>query len=432
MNTTLRAGWLVIVLFSMISLSSAQTNVQDELARADKQYDLYAYNLALRTYDNVLKLDPNNAHALGRTADCYQMLNRPEEALPYYDRAVLQSKADPEMMFHYGKTLMETGDYVGAKKWFLFYAQGNAAVGRHYADMCDYAMAASRKDAMYKVRNEPTNTTSADYGVALYGTRVVYNSSRNDIQRTTTPKSSQDWTGSAYNQLYMTQRNPTDGYLQKPSFLQSDLENNYNEGPVSFSADGRKVAFCKNNFIDGTKQIAGKGLNMSLYTADVVDGKWTNIKSFPYNGSEFATGFPCLSADGKTMYFSSNQPTGMGGWDIYVSTFEGGNWTSPRNLGGPLNTAGNEVTPFLNGNDLYFSSDWHNGLGGLDVFRAELNGDAVTNIYHLGPGINSSRDDYGFVYDDVTNYGYVTSCRPQGRGNEDIWQVRKTTTTYTF
>lgn len=425
MIKTLRAGWLGLFLLGASIQMFAQNNVQENLARADKQFDLYAYNLALRTYESVLQTEPSNARALSRIGDCYFQLNRPEEALPYYDRAVSQAAVDPDVMFRYGKALMQTGDYVGAKKWFLYYGESNAGKGQHFANMCDYAMRAIEKQGMYEVRNEPLNTVASDFSPVFYKNKVVYNSARNDIKRERAAKTAQDWTGSAYNQLYSTQRNAADNYLQRPAFLKGDLENNFNEGPVSFSADGSRVAFCRNNFIDGTRQVADQGITMSLYLADIVNGKWVNVKSFPYNGSDYATGFPCLSPDGNTLYFASNQKTGMGGWDIYVSNRTLDGWSQPQNLGAPLNTEGNEVTPFIDGNSLYFASDWHKGLGGLDVFRAEMNQMQVLNIFHLGPGINSYRDDYGFIYDSNNNIGYFTSNRAQGRGNEDIWQAKK-------
>ncbi len=425
MNTTFRAGWLLAAAFTCFAAGvTAQTSVTEDLMRADKQFDLYAYNLALRTYEQVLKQDPNNAHALARTGDCYFQLNRPQEALTWYDRAVLRSEVEPDAMFRYGKALMQTGDYVGAKKWFVMYSESNNTVGRHFAQMCDFALQAFNKDGMYQAINEPLSTTAADYGPAFYGNKVVYNSARTDIQRKTAARTTSDWTGSAYNQLYVTERNAAGTYLQNPAFLRSDLQSNLNEGPVSFSGDGRRVAFCRNNFIDGTRQIAEKGVNMSLYIATVSEGNWLNEKAFPYNGN-FATGFPSLSPDGNTLYFASNQEGGYGGWDIYVSSWNGSNWSTPRNLGAPLNTAGNEVTPFFDGNNLYFSSDWHNGLGGMDVFRADLEDNTARNIVHLGTGINSPRDDYGFVFDAASSIGYLTSNRSEGRGNEDIWQIRK-------
>ncbi len=426
MYTNFRAAWLSLAFACATTLLAAQSSLTEDLQRADKQYDLYAYNLALKTYEEVLKTQPNNAHALARVGDSYFQLNRPEDALPWYDKASKRQDVEAVTLLHYGKTLLQTGDYAGAKKWFLRYAETDATVGNHFASLSDYAAQNANKESLYAVKNEALNTVAADFSPAFYGNRIAYSSSRTDIQRQTQSKTTSDWSGAAYNQLFVTQRNADGIYLQKPQFLRTDLQNAYNEGPVSFSADGKRVAFCRNNFIDGTRQIAEKGLNMSLYVADVVDGNWMNIKAFPYNGSDFATGFPTLSPNGNMMLFASNQPGGLGGWDIYVTNFVSGNWTTPRNVGSPLNTPGNEVTPFYDGKDVYFASDWHNGMGGLDIFRAELGEESVSNVYHLGPGINSSYDDYGFIYSTEQKIGYLTSNRPGGRGHEDIWQAVKT------
>jgi hypothetical protein len=407
-------------------------NVSDDLQRANKQFDLYAYNLALQTYKQVLEKDPNNGQALTGVAECYFQLNKVDESLPWYERAVEHRTPNSDIQFRYGRALMLKGNYELAKRQFLEYAALNEltqTAGRHYAEMCDYAVKTAKQAPLYTAKNEALNTEASDFGATFLGNRVVYSSARTDIVRKTKSKSSSDWSGSAYNQLFVTQRNPENGALQKPTFLRSDLQNSYNESPVSFSADGKKVAFCRNNFINGTRQTATRGLDMSLYTADVVDGEWVNVKPFPYNGSDYATGMPCLSPDGRTLVFASNNPssaTGGKGWDIYVSNLVNGEWSTPRNLGAPLNTPGNEVTPFYDGEHLYFSSDWHSGLGGLDIFRADLGKNEVKNVYHLGPGVNSSYDDYCFVYNAQQNIGYITSNRPGGRGFEDIWQVVKT------
>ncbi|MBL7804835.1 MAG: carboxypeptidase regulatory-like domain-containing protein [Saprospiraceae bacterium] len=427
MNFIIRGVALIAVLFSAATWLPAQNPaVQDDLLRADKQFDLYAYNIARSSYEKVLQADPYNARALARIADCYVQTNRPEDALPFYERATSAPGMDPDVMLRYGKALMMTGDYVTAKTWFQFYGEGNPTVGQHFSQMCDYAISASNKEALYVPRLENLNTDAADYAPAFYGTKIVYNSARTDLKRKTNPKSTADWTGgSATNQPFITQRSTTDGALQKPEFLRSDLQNTWNEGPVSFSADGKKVVFSRNNYINGARQIAEKGLTMSLYTADVDNGEWKNIRAFPYNGSDYGTGFPCLSSDGNTLWFASNRPDGLGGWDIYVSEWTGTTWSAPSNMGAPLNTAGNEITPFIAGDNLYFSSDYHRGLGGMDVFRAELQGWQVNNIFHLGPGVNSPRDDYGFIFDASENIGYFTSNRPEGVGNEDIWQIKK-------
>lgn len=421
-----RAGRLAVaLLFAAVALS-AQSSVSDDLARADKQYNIYLYNLARYSYEQVLKKDPKNAYAQARVADCYYQLNRPSDALGWYEKAAKNTSAKPDVQLRYAKALMLTGDYTAAKKMFRLYSEGgDQVVAEHYAAMCDYAAAASKKESNYTVKNEPLNSEAADYSPAFMGNRVVFNSARTEKPAAKPGKATDD-TGSDMNQLYVTQRNPEGTYLQKPGLLRSEF-NARNEGPVAYSANGQRVAFCRNKFLNGVRQIdETTGFGLNIYTADVVDGSWVNIKQFTYNDS-YPTGFPTLSDDGKTMLFASVRPGGFGGWDIYVSNFVGGEWSAPRNLGSPLNTQGNEITPFYDGNNLYFSSDWHRGLGGQDVFRAELGSEEIKNIYHLGPIVNSSYDDYGFIFNADQRLGYLTSTRLGGRGNEDIWQVVKKT-----
>lgn len=424
MNTISRAGWVsVLLIFSAGWLSAQKSTQNEDLVKADRQFALYAYNLAMQTYQQVLKDDPRNSHALARIGDCYFQLNTPEKSLEWYQKAIRQYNMESDVHLRYGMALMQNKDYDGAKSQFLAYAEYNDAVGNHYANVSEYAALNAKKETVWQVKNEPLNTAYADFCPTFLNSRVVYSSARTDV---TAKAKSSDSPSGAQNYLLVSQRNPESGLLQKPQILRSELQNARNEGPASFSANGRRVAFCRNNFINGTRQIAESGINMSLYTGDVDDnGRWENIKAFPYNGSNYATGFPALSPDGSTLIFASTQPGGLGGWDIYVSNYQDGTWTTPRNLGSPLNTPGNEVTPFFDGKSLFFSSDWHSGLGGLDVFRAELGAEAVNNIYHLGSGVNSERDDYGFIYNSSDNIGYVTSTRPGGRGNEDIWMLTK-------
>ena len=424
MNTNHRAGCLTLLLFSFATgLFAQKTAVNELLTRADRQYDLYAYNLAILTYQQALGEDKSNAHALARVGDCHFQLNRPEESLEWYRKAQNTYNMESDVPLRLGKVLMQTGDYDGARDQFLLYAQIDDNTGRHFANVAEYAIKNAKKESQWLVKNEAINTSAADFSPTFYFSRVVFNSARTDIA--VKGSRAEDLQGGNSNYLYVSQRNPESERLQKPTFLRSDLQNNRNEGPVSFSANGRKVAFTRNRFISGTRQIAETGMNMSIYMADVEDGTWKNIKAFPFNGSNYATGFPCLSPDGNKLIFASTQPGGFGGWDIYVSNFTASGWSEPRNLGTPLNTPGNEVTPFFDGIDLYFSSDWHNGFGGLDVFRASLGREEVTEVFHLGPGINSNRDDYGFIYNPNDNIGYLTSTRSGGRGNEDIWMVAK-------
>ncbi len=387
------------------------------MRKANKQYELKAFNLAAETYREALERRADDPEALGNLADCYRHMNQMQEAAKHYVRAVAQKEFNPRYTLELGHVFKALGDYDNAKRWYLEYAKDNPTIGNHYAQTCDFAKRQQPITGQVTVKNELVNSPASDFGPAFYRGQVVFSSARIDIQRSST-----DWTGQAQNQLYIASQG-ADGLLQNPVFLKNrTTTGDFNEGPVSFSPDGRYVAYTKNNFVDGTRQIPSSGMLVNLYIAEVTsNGDWVNAQPFPYNGSEFSTGYPCFTADGNALYFASDRPQGFGGFDIYISTRNGATWGRPENLGAVINSPGNELSPYFHENNLFFSSDWHPGLGGFDIFRAELLGDSWSQIFHIGAPVSSSYDDYGFIYNSFQNIGYFTSNRPEGKGNEDLY-----------
>ncbi len=411
---------LLLFLFASVDLTA-----QNELKKANKQYELGAYNLAVRSYLSILNKEPNNGEALAKLADSYRYLNNMDEAANWYRKAIRISGVDPVHIFEFANVLKAQGDYERAREWFEIYAEGRPLIGKQFSESCDFAQSIQDVPSQYQVSNEFANTAESDFGPSFYNNQVIYSSSRQDIERKN--KTNQNnWEGGAKNQLFISSIDQNE-FLGRPAYLRSNLKSNYNEGPISYSANGRVVAFTKNNFNNGTRQIPGSGMELSIYIADVTsEGDWDNARAFPYNGSGYSSGFPYLSADGKTLYFSSNRPDGFGGYDIYVSYFIGTSWSTPENMGPVVNSQGNEITPAMIGSDLFFASDWHHGLGGFDIFRAERENGIWKNVYHLGNGVNSSFDDYGYTYDDDLKRGYIVSNRSGGKGKEDIYRIRKT------
>ncbi len=411
---------LLLFLFASVDLTA-----QNELKKANKQYELGAYNLAVRSYLNILNKEPKNGEALAKLANCYRYLNNMEEAANWYRKAIRISGVDPVHIFEFANVLKAQGDYERAREWFQIYAEGRPLIGKQFSESCDFAQSIQDVPSQYQVSNEFANTAESDFGPSFYNNQVVYSSSRQDIQQKN--KTGQNnWEGGAKNQLFISSIDQNE-FLGRPAYLRSNLKSNYNEGPISYSANGRVVAFTKNNFNNGTRQIPGSGMELSIYIADVTsEGDWDNARAFPYNGSGYSSGFPYLSADGKTLYFSSNRPDGFGGYDIYISYFIGTSWSTPENMGPVVNSQGNEITPAMIGSDLFFASDWHHGLGGFDIFRAERENGIWKNVYHLGNGVNSPFDDYGYTYDDDLKRGYIVSNRSDGKGKEDIYRIRKT------
>jgi len=416
---------ITFILFALTL--SFQVNGQNLLSKANKQYELHAYTFAVANYLKVLQKEPNEPQALARLADSYRMLNRMKEAETYFAKAVEVAGIDPDHFLHYGKVLMALGKYEDAKIWFKTYSESDAAIGEHFIESCDYAISLKGKAASYRVYKEYMNTNYSDFGPAFFGDYVVYSSSRTDIKRQLKKNTSKGFSESPNNQLYITSMD-NKGYLRTPTLLQSDLQNNYNEGPVAYSEDGEWVVFTKNIFENGIRQIPEAGGTLAMYIAEVDENNvWSNVKPLPFNVNGYSAGYPAFSPDGKLLYFSSNREGGFGGWDLYAAFKTATGWSVPQNLGPVINSPGDEISPSFNGKTLYFSSDYHYGLGGMDIFRAEKSDGEWNEVFHLGNSVNTSFDDYGFIFNSSDNRGYFVSNRNGTKGGEDIYKVKKMT-----
>ncbi|MEM1219906.1 MAG: tetratricopeptide repeat protein, partial [Bacteroidota bacterium] len=280
------------LILALVLVATQLVHAQPTLSKADKQYDLHAYNLAIKSYLRVLERQPNNIDALSKLADCYFFLNRMEEAQTYYERAIKTGKASPFVHFQYGQTLKSIGQYDLAKAEFLKYASSYPIDGNQFAESCDFATARLNAPSQFSVRGEYVNTTAADFGPTFYQDYVVFASSRIDMKRQSELNQTATWTGSAKNQLFISTRDENQ-YLTQPNFLRSDLNNHYGEGPIAYSPDGRYVAITKNNFADGTRQLPQTGIEMSIYLAEVsLNGDWEDPIPFPHNGPGFSNGYP--------------------------------------------------------------------------------------------------------------------------------------------
>jgi len=176
------------------------------------------------------------------------------------------------------------------------------------------------------------------------------------------------------------------------------------------------------------KNVQGKGKKLKIVMAEMSDlNSWTNFKDVPFNMVDYETAHPALTADGQTMYFTSDRPGGLGKMDIWKVTKEGDTWGEPTNLGAPINSPGNEIFPSVaKDGGIYYSSNKSGGAGNLDVYSATMQGGSWTTE-NLGAPFNSSADDLGYVENSDGESGYITSNRAGGKGNDDIycWKVNK-------
>ncbi|MEM9930338.1 MAG: carboxypeptidase regulatory-like domain-containing protein, partial [Bacteroidota bacterium] len=406
----------VLLLLAVVLPVRAQ--FRSEMRTANKEYELKAYNLAIESYKKALARRPTDVTALSRIADSYRMLNQMQTSHGYYQQAVREKRVQPNTILEHAHVLKSLGRYAEAKQWYLLYARDHdAVVGNHFAQSCDFATAQANADGGFTVKSIATNSPVADFGPAMVTpTELVFNSART---------AAGNFDGQASNKPYVAAIGP-DGSLQQAFELRTGYtEAAGNIGPVSYSPDGRQVIFTRNNFTPGTRMVPEAGISMNLMIADInAEQQWVNVRPLPFNGTDISSGYGTFSADGNTIYFASNRPEGYGGYDIYRVNRQGQSWEAvPENLGTVVNSVGDEITPFFDGASLFFSSNWHHGLGSYDVFRAEIVNGRPSTLYHMGSGINSDRDDIGFVYDPVTSSGYVVSNRIGGSGQEDVYQV---------
>jgi cell division septation protein DedD len=423
MKTIFRSLLLLSLVMATGALLAQSKNAL--VKQADRFYEIHAYAAAAEQYEAALaKGAGNQTQVLARLASSYYYLNKLNEAAQQYKTLMGLQPVPASAYLDYGHVLKSLERYEDAKKWYKEYARTDPSLGNHFAASCDYAIAQLNAGLSYTLIAEPINTSASEFAPVLTTYGVIFASTRMDMQLNSRPE------GSVANRLYLSKVGGA-GNLESPApyrAMSREKENSPNIGPLCFSADGKTVAYTVNNFVDGTRQVPGSGIDLNLYFAEVnSNGEWINSKPFPYNQPGTSTGYPYLSPDGNTLYFASNREGGIGGFDLWKSARAGDSWSRPENLGKAVNSIGNEITPYFDGNSLYFSSDWHHGLGGFDVFSADYTNEQWSNPIALDKGVNSPGDDYGFIYNNTENTGYLVSNRSGGRGLEDIYRVSRVT-----
>lgn len=278
----------------------------------------------------------------------------------------------------------------------------------------------------YEIENLDINSIYSDYGSSFYNNNLVFASTRHErsLDQKEQKSNSIDFTN-----LYMTELN-TELLPGKTMLFPKIINSKYHESTPVFTKDGKTMYFTRNNYLNGKK---GKDKNkitlIKIYKATFKDTQWINITELPFDSDQYSTGHPALSPDEKTLYFSSDMPGTLGLSDLYkVQINQDGSFGVPENLGKSINTEARETFPFITDeNEIYFASDGHNGLGGLDVFVSKINEDATfTEVQNVGDGVNSKNDDFAFLIDTKTRRGFFTSNRKSGKGDDDIYKFIET------
>jgi len=278
------------------------------------------------------------------------------------------------------------------------------------------------------------NTGSLDFSPAFYKNGLVFVSTRG-LSRAT--QNEDAWLNSKFMDLFYAEAQGVERTrLGAPKALPNVINSKFHEGPLTFDKSGNTMYFTRNNYTKGKRGFSKKKITkLKIYGADWDGEEWGNVWELPFNGADYNHCHPTLSADGRYMYLSSDRAGGYGGHDLYISTFQNGEWSTPVNLGATVNTAGNELFPFIHEDGtLYFTSNGHAGIGGLDVFMArpdaalteDSNEISWSTPVNLGEPLNSLKDDFGLIVDITGRSGYISSSRAGGLGGDDIYSFKGT------
>jgi outer membrane protein OmpA-like peptidoglycan-associated protein len=419
--------YISILLFSLFALQlTAQVGSKDN--KADKDYDRFAYIDAIKTYERMYERGYKSPDMLLKLANAYYFNGDLENAAKYYKELfVTETIVTPECYYRYAQSLKSIKEYEKADEMMAKFNKenGNDLRAKLANTQKDYLEVIKKNSGRYLIENAGINSKYSDYGGSYYNGSLVFTTAR-DTEKNV--KNLDPWTGEGFTNLYQSTID-SDGFLKDVRRAFKNLNTKFHESTPVFTKDAKTVYFTRNNYHRGKK---GKDTNkttlLKIYKATLNGKKWDNVTELPFNSDNYSVAHPALSFDEKILYFASDMPGTIGQSDIYkVSINEDGTYGTPVNLGKGINTEGRETFPFITEkNELYFASDGHPGLGGMDVFVSKARQDGnFTDVLNVGEPLNSSKDDFGLLLDIKTKIGYVTSNRDGGVGGDDIYKIKE-------
>lgn len=382
---------------------------QQQLVNGDKAYARMAYAKATQHYERALvKID--DRAAMLRSADAFRRQQNAVRAAEWYARAAQSAPLTGTDLLHYGQVLSTLGRHDEAAALYesaLADSPGDAfAQGllqgirdreRFFVDTTLFTVSPIRLDGFTSV-----------FAATPYRGGILFAGEK------TAPAGRQNpWTGNSFLDLYTSMPAGTDGWSSAAP-LPGDVNGRFHDGPAALSPDGRELYFTRSDYYKfRLNKDDGAVSHLKLFRAELgTDGSWGNIHQFAHNGDNFSTGHAALSKDGNTLYFISDRPGGHGGTDLYRSTRTANGWSAPENLGPTVNTPGDEMFPTVFGDTLFFASNGHPGVGGLDIFLTWPDGQGGwTPPENLTYPINTQYDDFAMVMDADGRSGLLSSNR---------------------
>lgn len=407
----------VIILFVLLAIGFQAEAQSAKLKKANKQFEHLAFVSAQRLYDELLGTKQESPAMLYNLAMCYYNTNRMQEAVSVFSKYLNTTQGTADELFYYAQALKQIGKTVEGDEQLkkLFSLSNTDLRAKSLIENQNYLDEIKSRGELYTVKNLSVNSEGSDFGGYSYFDEVLFLSTRYE---SLSVKREWTWDGTRFLDVFTANEN--NGELTETGILKP-ICSKYHEGPLCFDG-GTGLYFTRNNA--GKTRFDQNGIrNLSMFfgAVDVLGGISETL--MPFCSSEYSVGHPALSPDKKTLYFASDMP-GSKGVDIYeVPVLGFGKWGTPKRVEGNVNTDGDEMFPFVaSDGTLFFSSNGHVGIGGLDVFRRMSNGE----IQNLGEPLNSINDDFAFILKGDKRNGYVSSNRVGGKGDDDIYSIKYT------
>ncbi len=434
--------WIILLLTTTGAVAQST-----QLKKADELFNKFAYAKAIPEYELLVVKGRHVEHAYQRLAECYLLLRDFEKALPYFERFINNAETPSHYYFKYGMALQSVNRDKEAVKWLKRYKRlnKNDKKLRQFLKDGDLASVVFNSRESYEVEPVNFNSEYNDFGAIINNGRVYFSSSRlSEGKEKRYAWDNQPW----LDIYYLEEDNPYFDRMSllRPQKIEGDINSKYHESSLVFSTDYKNdtvIYFTRNNFFENKvryhevkhkeEKLVEKTNNLKIYKAEKVDGKWKVVRNMKMNADHYSSGHPTVNENRTKLYFASDRPGGYGGTDIYYCDIHPrGGVGRPVNAGPVVNTAGNEMFPFVNNEGkLFFASDGHMGFGQLDIFAtiSDPSGE-VMDVINLGQPINSDKDDFAFFTNEDGTQGFISSNRKGGKGGDDIYSFNFTPSLY--
>ncbi|CAM1361379.1 WD40-like Beta Propeller Repeat [Tenacibaculum sediminilitoris] len=392
-----------------------------QIEKADKKYEVFQFIEASKIYQKVAESGYESEELFKKLGDLYYFKSKYTEAEKWYEKLYkLNDKSlEDDYLLRYAQTLKVSGKKKKAAHLYNKFLKASGVLNNDFTSSEDYLKIIAENSNRYNTEPIPINLEGIDYGTFVYKEKIYFSSSRNLGKK----KNIDAWSDRPFLDIYEVDYNKEKNSYGEPKLLKGEVNTKLHECSPVITKDGKTLYFTRNNTTPRIKEIKNKAVQLKIYRATKVNGKWDNIEDLSINGDNYSNAHPTLSPDEKVLYFVSNMSTSIGQTDLYaVEINNDGSLGKPRNLGAKINTKGRESFPFVTkDNELYFSSDGHFGLGGYDVFYIDLK-KTGGQLLNVGEPINGAYDDYAFSINNHTKKGFFSSSRSK---TDNIYSLKE-------